>query len=206
MILGALPYQGRHYRDNGRRRGSGADSARRTKRKAPMRPLVVVVPHVLVERSLKMAPTPDQHPVQTLLPDRLYPALGDRVGIRRLDRGRNDLGAVGGEDVVEGAGELGIAVTEQESTRRVVLGTVHLHRERSYALGHPRSVRMVGDASNPNLPSVQFDEEQDVEGPEAHGLHSEEVGRDDASGLRSKERSPGDRCPSGCRSQPVAQQ
>jgi hypothetical protein len=44
---------------------------------------------------------------------------------------------------------------------------------------------MVGDASKPNLPRVQLDEEQDVEGLEAHGLHSEEVGGDDAGGLRS---------------------
>jgi hypothetical protein len=61
-----------------------------------------------------MAPTPDQQPVQTLGPDRPDPALGDRVGIWRLDRGLEDLGAVGDEDVVEGAGELAVAVTKEE--------------------------------------------------------------------------------------------
>ena len=49
-----------------------------------MRPLVVVVEHVLVENTLKTTPTPDQHPVQTLLSDRPHPALGDRIGVRRL--------------------------------------------------------------------------------------------------------------------------
>jgi hypothetical protein len=82
-----------------------------------VRPLVVVVTHVLVEHSLKMAWTPDQHPVQALLPDRPHPALGERVRVRRLDRGRDDLGAVGGEDIVEDAGDLDVAVTGQESTR-----------------------------------------------------------------------------------------
>jgi len=68
------------------------DTSGRPKRQASVRPLVIVVPHVLVEHSLKMASTPDQHPVQTLLPDGPHPALGERVGVRRLDRGRDDLG------------------------------------------------------------------------------------------------------------------
>lgn len=86
----------------------------RAKREASVGPLIVVVPHVLVEDPLEMAPTPDQQPVQTLGPDRPDPALGDRVGIWRLDRGLEDLGAVGDEDVVEGAGELAVAVTKEE--------------------------------------------------------------------------------------------
>jgi hypothetical protein len=62
---------------------------------------------------------------------------------------------------------------------------------------------MVSDASDPNLPRVQLDEEQDVEGLEADGLHSEEVGGDDAGGLRSKEGPPGDRRPSGAGRSPL---
>src|SRR6266545_4613275 len=110
------------------RRSSDGDTSGRAKRKASVGPLVVVVTHVLVEHALKMASTPDQHPVQTLLPDRPHPPLGERVGVRCLDRGRDDLGAVGGEDIVEDAGELGVAVTEQESTRCGVLRAFHLHR------------------------------------------------------------------------------
>jgi hypothetical protein len=49
------------------RRGSGVDAHRRAKCKASVRPLVVVVPHVLAEHSLKVTPTPNQHPIQTLL-------------------------------------------------------------------------------------------------------------------------------------------
>jgi hypothetical protein len=61
-----------------------------------------------------MTPTPDQHPIQTLLPHRPHPALGERVGVRRLNRGLDDLDAVSGQDIVEGAGELGIPVTKEE--------------------------------------------------------------------------------------------
>jgi len=59
------------------------DSPGRAEREASVRPLIVVVPYVLVDDSLKMTPTPDQRPVQTLLPDRPHPALGDRVGPSR---------------------------------------------------------------------------------------------------------------------------
>jgi hypothetical protein len=107
------------------RRSSGGDAAGRAKRKASVRSLVVVVPHILVEHSLKVASAPDQHPVQTLLPDRPHPALGDRVGVWRLDRGRDDLGAVGGEHVVEGSGELAVTVTNQEPRRGRALEPLH---------------------------------------------------------------------------------
>jgi len=51
----------------------------RPKRETSVGPLVVVVPHVLVEDPLKVTPTPDQHPIKTLLPDCPHPALCDRV-------------------------------------------------------------------------------------------------------------------------------
>jgi hypothetical protein len=86
--------------------GLAVDPPRRAKRQASVRSLVVVVAHILGEHPLKVAPTPDQHPVQTLLPDCPHPALGERVGIRRLHRCGDDPDAVGGEHVIEGAGEL----------------------------------------------------------------------------------------------------
>ena len=73
-------------RDNRRCRcGSDVDTARWTKLKAPMRSLVVVVPHVLIENALKVAATPDQHPVQALLPDRPHPSLGVGIRVWRVD-------------------------------------------------------------------------------------------------------------------------
>jgi len=169
---------------------------------------LVVVPHVLVEHSPKLASSPDRHPVQALLPGRPHPALGERVGVRRLDRGRDDPGAVGGEHVVVGAGELAVPVANEEPrcAGQPYASSFSVHRELSCLLDRPRSVRVVADASKPNLPRVQLDEEQHVEGLEAHGLHGEEVGGDDAGGLRPKERSPADRRPAGRGPKPVAQQ
>src|SRR5215216_4251442 len=122
------------------------DTSGRPKREASVRPLIVVVPQVLVEHPLKMTPTPDQHPIQTLLPHRPHPALGERVGVRRLNRGLDDLDAVSGEDVVEGAGELGIPVTKEEPRGGSALRPFHLYREFPCPLDDPSSVRMVGDA------------------------------------------------------------
>jgi hypothetical protein len=59
--------------------GLVADSPRWPKLKASVRPLVVVVPQVLVEDPLKMASPPDQQPVQAFLSHRPHPALG--VGV-----------------------------------------------------------------------------------------------------------------------------
>jgi alkanesulfonate monooxygenase SsuD/methylene tetrahydromethanopterin reductase-like flavin-dependent oxidoreductase (luciferase family) len=46
------------------------------------------------------------------------PTLGERVGVRRLDGRLDDLGAVGGEHVVEGTGELAVPVANEEAVRR----------------------------------------------------------------------------------------
>lgn len=50
--------------------GPVVDHTRRAKRKTSVRPLVVVVPHLLAEDPRKVASTPEQQPVQAILPDR----------------------------------------------------------------------------------------------------------------------------------------
>jgi hypothetical protein len=179
---------------------------RRQKIKAPVRPLVIVVPQVLVEDPLKVASAPDQQPVQALLPHRPHPPLRVGVGVRRLDRCLDDLGPIGDEDVVEGAGELAVAVAYQEPRGGDVPRPFHLDRELSCPLDHPRPTRMVSDPTKSNSPGPKLDEEQDVEGLEPHGFHGEEVCGDDDGGLRPKERPPGGRGPSGRGPKPMAQQ
>jgi hypothetical protein len=90
----------------------GIDSAGWAKGTASMRPFVVVVPNVLVKDAFQMASAPDHDPVQTLLSNGSHPPLRDRVGVGRLDRCLDDPDAVGLEDLVEGASELAVAVTE----------------------------------------------------------------------------------------------
>jgi hypothetical protein len=160
---------------NNRRRRCGSDVAtpRRSKLKASVRSLVVIVPHVLVEDLLKVASTPDQHPVQTLLSNRPYPPLSDGVGIRCLDRRLDDLDTVGGEDIVEGAGELAVSVPNEEPR---CAGSrcppcFPAHRELSCSLDHPRPIRVARDTGEPNLPRPKFDDKQDVQRRQPHGLH-----------------------------------
>jgi len=73
-------------------------------------------------------------------------------------------------------------------------------------LDHPRPVRVARHTGEPDLPRPKFDEEQDVQRRKVHGLHGEEVRRDDAGGLRPQKRSPGDRRPSRRGPKPVATQ
>jgi len=61
----------------------------------------------------------DQEMVQALPAYGANPALGDGIGVGRLDRCADDLGADRAPDVVEGTGELTVAVPDQESDRRV---------------------------------------------------------------------------------------
>src|SRR6266700_5912 len=83
---------------NRRMSTSDLDTPGRPKREASVRPLVVVVPHIFVEDTFEVASTPEQRPVQALLPHGSYPPLRDRVGVRRLDRRRDGPDAVGSED------------------------------------------------------------------------------------------------------------
>jgi hypothetical protein len=90
------------------------DAPRRPKRKASVRPLVVAVPHVLIDNTSQVASTPYQHPVQAHLPYGSHPPLRECIRVRRLDRRLDDLEAAGGEDGIEGTGELAVAVTNEE--------------------------------------------------------------------------------------------
>ena len=60
----------------------------------------------------KLSATCDQEPIETVTADGSDPALGERVGVWRTKRRADDLDALALEDVVEGAGELAVAVVE----------------------------------------------------------------------------------------------
>jgi hypothetical protein len=79
-----------------------------------MRPGLVVVSGVDPEDPLKVAPAEHQHPVQTLVPDRADPSLGERVRSRCPDRRPDDVHSFGPEDLTEGTGDLRVAVPDQE--------------------------------------------------------------------------------------------
>jgi hypothetical protein len=61
------------------------------------------------------------------------------------------------EHLVEGPGELGVTVTDEESRR----ATTPRHRQISGLLGNPGAVGWAGDRGQPHLAATDFDEEQD---------------------------------------------
>ena len=72
---------------------------------------------VLGEHGLEMAAAEDEHPVEALAPEGADHALADGVGPGCPDRGLDDPDALGGEDGVEGSGELGVAIADEELDR-----------------------------------------------------------------------------------------
>src|SRR5918993_2139237 len=76
--------------------------------------MTVVVLDVAVQDANQLSTPCDQEMIQALLAHGANPALGDGVGVRRLDRRQDDLGTDRTPDVVEGSGELAVTVTDQE--------------------------------------------------------------------------------------------
>jgi hypothetical protein len=77
----------------------------------------VVVVDVDAQDELKLFSACDQEPVEAVATDGADPALGERVRVRRPERGADDLDTLVAEDVVEGAAEFGVAVVDQETDR-----------------------------------------------------------------------------------------
>jgi hypothetical protein len=116
--------------------------------------MAVVVPDVDVQDANKL-PTPgDQEMVQALSAHGANPALGHRVGVRRLDRCQDDLGTEPVPDVVEGPGELAVAVVDQELDG----GGLLLERgdEVAFLLGDPGAGGVGGDTSEVDSSGVQL--------------------------------------------------
>jgi hypothetical protein len=77
-------------------------------------PRGVVVLDVDGEDVFEVAAVADQEPVQAFGPHGADPAFGVGVRLGRSRRRPDDSDAVRGEDVVEGGGELGVAVPDQQ--------------------------------------------------------------------------------------------
>jgi hypothetical protein len=76
--------------------------------------MTVVVPDVDVQDAKKLLAAGDQEMVHALPAHGTDPALGDGIGVGSLDRRADDLGADRAPEVIEGPGELAVAVAEQE--------------------------------------------------------------------------------------------
>jgi hypothetical protein len=82
-----------------------------------VRPVRVVVVDEDTEEAFEMPSVKDQEPVEALCADSADEAFGGRVRFRRAHRRLDDADAFAGEDRVEVAGELAVAVADQEAKR-----------------------------------------------------------------------------------------
>ncbi len=160
---------------------------RRLEIKASMRPSGVVVRGVGAKYPLQVAEAQHQHPVQALRPDRADPPLGERVRSRGPDRGLDDSHALGAEHLIEGTGELGIPVADEELEAAKPL----LDSQVSRLLGDPRRVGVPGDAEDEHATGCDLDREEHVQRAKPRRLHSEEVQGQDPSSLGPEELPPG---------------
>src|SRR5665811_243181 len=90
------------------------DAFRSQKLKSSMRTLLVVVLHVGPQNPVEVPGTEDQRPVQTVGANGLHPTFGEGVRVRGPDRCADHPHAFACENIIEGAGELGVAVADEE--------------------------------------------------------------------------------------------
>ena len=123
--------------------------------------VVVVVPLVLPKHGRGVALVDDQEAVEEFSTDRADEAFGDRVGARCLHRRLDDLDVDGGEDGVEGGGELGVAVADEEPESST--GVVEVHEQVAGLLGEPSCGGVGGDAEDVHAAGGVLDDEEDVQ-------------------------------------------
>src|SRR4029450_10351396 len=86
----------------------------RVELECPMRAVGVVVLDVHTQDLLQVPSADDQQPVQAFGADGADPPLGVGIGVGCLHWCQEDLGAFGAEDVIEGARELRVAISEHK--------------------------------------------------------------------------------------------
>jgi hypothetical protein len=109
--------------------------------------------------------------------------------------GADDADVGAGEHGVEGGGELGISVADQEPE----LGSAVAEVDQQVAglLGDPGPRGMGGDPGEVHATSAVLDHDEQVEAAEQDGVDVGEVDGEDRPGLRCQELSPGRAGPSG---------
>lgn len=114
-----------------------------------------------------MAATEHQHVIQTFVSNGAYPALRDRVRLRRPERRLDHFHALAAHELIERARELGVAIVHQEAH---VLQPL-LDRQVAALLGNPRTVGVWGDSSEVNATRPQLNARRNSlhDGPSRRG-------------------------------------
>ena len=160
-------------------------------------PVIVVVAFELVQHRCGMPLVDDQEAVEEFAADRPDEALGDRVRPRCPHRRLDDPHIDGGEDGVEGGGELAVSVSDEEPEAAV--GVIEVHQQVAGELGEPGSGGVGGDAEDVYPAGGVLDDEERVEPVQGDRVEVEQVAAEDCLGLRSEELRPGRSGPPRCR-------
>jgi hypothetical protein len=183
----------------GRWIGFGDGSERWRLTECAVRPVLVVVRQVARQHCLEMPLTQDQHPVEQLTTYGADPAFGERIRSRRTHRRPQDSDALGGEDRIEGVGELRVSVADEELKLDLLSAVGEVHEQVAGLLGHPRSGRVRRHAEDMNPAGRQLHHEQCIQALEQDRVYMEEVARHNPLGLRRQELSPRQPRAAGCR-------
>lgn len=108
--------------------------------------------------------------------------LGASTGVR------DDLDALGAEDLVERAAELGVVVAQQEAHR--TLAVLQTPGQIPCLLGDPGAAEVLRHASKMDPTGRDLDEEEDVDPSQGDGVDGEEVAGDHALRLVADELTP----------------
>lgn len=166
------------------------DIVRTTKTEPSVRSMRVVMRGVLTQDVQRVSSVKDQHVIEDLPPQASDESLRVTVDLWGPTGGEHDLDAFGGEDGIEAATVLGVAVAEQEAHAELGVA-LQIHHQVARLLGDPGPVRVGAHPDPEDPPRPDVHEHQHVQGLEQHRFDAEEVAGDDAFGLRREELMPG---------------
>jgi hypothetical protein len=161
-----------------------------------VRPVLVVMALVLTKHGGGVPLVDDQEAVEEFAAEGADEAFGDGVGPRSSYRRLDDLDVGRGEHGVEGRGELGVAVADQELEATV--GVIEIHAEVAGQLGQPGSGGVGGEAEDVDAAGGVLDDEERVEPVQGKGVDMQQVAGQDRVGLCAEELGPGRSGTAGC--------
>jgi len=98
------------------------------KRESAVRAFAVVVLDVDPQDMFEMSAADDQEPVEALVADRADESLREGVRLRRLHQRVDDRDSFAAEQLVEGGGELAVAIVDQETRPLEKVGEAEVAR------------------------------------------------------------------------------
>jgi hypothetical protein len=125
--------------------------------------MTVVVAFEPTQHGFGVSPVDDQEAAEEFAADRPDEAFGDRVRSRLPHRRPDDSDVDGGEDGIEGDGELAIAISDEEPEAGI--GVVETDEQVAGLLAQPGAGRVGGNTQDVHPTAGVFDDEERVEPP-----------------------------------------